>query len=100
MSSTSDLDLMVDKAKSFKNIVYKRRQVIASVNLAYLHANHVDRTRSLTIVSLLKYKMYRKKALHKAGTRTCRVCTIGFADLIRTWHGISSCYYLEKESND
>ncbi|KYQ58251.1 hypothetical protein ALC60_02671 [Trachymyrmex zeteki] len=32
------------------------------------------------------------------GTHTCRVCTIGFVDLIRTWHGISSCYYLERET--
>lgn len=55
--------LMADKANFFKNIDDKRDVVksLASIKFnIYLHANHEDCTRGLTIVSSLKHKIYRK----------------------------------------
>jgi len=93
--------LIMDKTKFFQNIIDKydcqSAKSLASIKFSiYIHANHKDCTRDLMIVLSLKHKIERKHVCHS--THTCRVCTIGFVDLIHTWHGISSCYYLESKT--
>lgn len=60
---------MIDKVKLFKNTIDKHdiAKLLTSVKFSiYLHTNHENRTRGLTIVFSLKHKIYRKKALHMA----------------------------------